>query len=97
MRCVLGPTFTTAYLDMKKAEQEIVIPVRLVSDIQFSSLLVSLSLFHPVFKQLDDGFLHPLRRVGTGEVFADSIHRELQVPISRFLLLHHNAEHGVII
>ena len=58
--------------------------------------MVSLPLFHPCFKQLDNGFLHSLRCIGAREVFSDFIHRELQIPGFGFLLLCHNAEHGII-
>ena len=64
---------------------------------KYLALLVSLAFLHPHFKQLDDGFFHPLRCVGTWKELSDLIHGELQVPCFGFLLLHHNAEHGIIV
>ena len=63
------------------------------------TLLIALSLLltHPAFKQLEDGFFHPLRRVGAREVFADFLHRESQIPIPRLFLLQHDTEDGIII
>ena len=49
------------------------------------------------FKQLDYGFLHSLRCIRAREELSDFLHREFQVPIFRFLLLHHNTENRIVI
>ena len=66
---------------MKKAEQEKCNSCSAHIPYSVLTLIFSLSFLHPHFKQLDDGIFHLLRSVGTREVFSDSIHRELQVPI----------------
>ena len=47
--------------------------------------------------QLENGFLHSLRCVGAGKVFADFLHRERQIPVLRLFLLQHDTEDGIII
>src|SRR5699024_8255928 len=37
------------------------------------SLLAALALFLPRLQQLDDGLLHPLGRIGAGEVFVEGV------------------------
>ena len=71
---------------------------RLAHDLFFIlSLLLSLPFSHPSLQELDDGFLHALRCVGSGKVSPDLVHGQGQIPVLRLFLLHHDTEHGIII
>ena len=80
---------------MKKPDQEKRFLSGVMSCISLS-LLIALALFHPAIQQFDDGLFHALRCIGPREVFPDLVHRQSQVPVLRFLLLHHNAQHGIV-
>ena len=58
-------------------------------------LLLPLSL--PILQQLDNHLLHPLRRVGAREIFAENIAGQRDVTFFRFLLLGHDFEHRIIV
>lgn len=58
--------------------------------------LFAFALAHPVIQQLDDGLLHALGRVSRGKVLADTADGKGDIPRFRFLLLRHDAEHGVV-
>ena len=60
-----------------------------------SSFLISLAFFLPLFQQLDNGFLHPLRCVALGKILPQSVRGECHLVQIAFLFLAHNSSHHI--
>ena len=59
--------------------------------------LVTLALAQPCVQQLQDGFLHLLRRIERGKYLRSLSAERTTLYPSGFFLLHHDVQHGIVV